>query len=400
MSLDKQTLLVLGASRYQLPTIEYAKSIGLRVVVTDNVPDNPGHKIADKSYIVDTTDKAAVLEIAQLEKVNGAIAPCTDVAVATAACVNEQLGIHSVSFSSTEVLTSKFQFRDFQQDNNLPHPEFHLVNDVNIVASKLDFSQPWIIKPDRSSGSKGIYIIDSVTQLHDRYQDSKSYSLNGVVSIEKCIHGHHGTAEGVVKDGFITDIFCLDRQTAKPPYVCTTGHLTPSKLTAQIQKKIRSSIEQLWLSLDIDNTVFDVDFIWDGEQVYILEASPRLGGNSITQLVSLAYGVNFLDLAICSVLGVQSSQNFRAQHEEVPTAVVLIGVEVAGSLDINFELVAKLSEHDWVDSIDLHAAAGDQVEAFINGRHCLATLFINAGSYDQLTSRVAYIRDAAILKSV
>ena len=51
-----KTILVLAASRYQLPTITSAKRLGYRVITTDNLPENPGHALADVNYLVDTLD--------------------------------------------------------------------------------------------------------------------------------------------------------------------------------------------------------------------------------------------------------------------------------------------------------------------------------------------------------
>src|SRR5262249_17684232 len=90
-----RTLLVLAASLYQIPVTERAKARGSRVITTDNVPSNPGHRLADRAYSVDTTDQAGVLEIARRENVAGIIAACTDVAVPTAAFVAARLGLRA-----------------------------------------------------------------------------------------------------------------------------------------------------------------------------------------------------------------------------------------------------------------------------------------------------------------
>ncbi|CAN5923645.1 hypothetical protein BH11MYX4_BH11MYX4_04620 [soil metagenome] len=109
--MSEGSLLVLGASRYQLEVIQKAKDLGYRVVTTDNVPGNPGHTVADQSFVVDTTDLDQVLEIARREQVIGVVAPCTDVAVPTAAHVSDALGLCGIPFQSARSLTSKLLFR-------------------------------------------------------------------------------------------------------------------------------------------------------------------------------------------------------------------------------------------------------------------------------------------------
>ena len=100
-SSNKPALLVLAASHYQCDAIRTAQRLGYRVITTDNRPDNPGHRIADRCFDVDTTDRAGVLAIARAEKIAGVLAPCTDVAMPTAACVAEALGLRGPSVAST-----------------------------------------------------------------------------------------------------------------------------------------------------------------------------------------------------------------------------------------------------------------------------------------------------------
>ena len=76
-------ILLLGGSAQQIVAIETAKRMGYYTVLCDYLTDNPGQHYADKFYLCSTTDKEAVLQVAQEEKVDGifvmrnAIAPTT-----------------------------------------------------------------------------------------------------------------------------------------------------------------------------------------------------------------------------------------------------------------------------------------------------------------------------------
>src|SRR5690606_9005985 len=119
-----KTLLVLAASRYQVEAIKAAKRLGLRVVSCDNKPDNPGHLLADRCYQVDTTDMAGILEVAKAEKIDGIIAPCTDVALPTAAYVAEKYNLIAPSYQAAVILTDKWLFRNFMRDIGMPYPNY------------------------------------------------------------------------------------------------------------------------------------------------------------------------------------------------------------------------------------------------------------------------------------
>ena len=80
-------ILLLGGSAQQIVAIKTAKRLGYYTVLCDFLTDNPGQYEADKFYLVSTTDKDAVLEVAQKEHVDGVLAYASDPAAPTAAYI-------------------------------------------------------------------------------------------------------------------------------------------------------------------------------------------------------------------------------------------------------------------------------------------------------------------------
>ncbi|MCM1225103.1 MAG: carbamoyl-phosphate-synthetase, partial [Lachnospiraceae bacterium] len=66
-----KTLLLLGGSAQQVAAIEKAHASGVRTVLIDFLPDNPGRLVADKWYCESSTDIDAVEHIAKIEKADG-----------------------------------------------------------------------------------------------------------------------------------------------------------------------------------------------------------------------------------------------------------------------------------------------------------------------------------------
>ena len=60
-----------------------------------------------------TTDKDAVLEVAQEEKIDGVLAYASDPAAPTAAYIAEKLGLQGNPYQSVEILCNKDRFRKF-----------------------------------------------------------------------------------------------------------------------------------------------------------------------------------------------------------------------------------------------------------------------------------------------
>ena len=148
------------------------------------------------------------------------------------------------------------------------------------------FAERWIIKPDQSSGSKGIFIVSSLAEFHQRLPESLAYSPNGCAILERFIDGWQGTCEGIVRDGKVAVSFVLDRETAPAPYVATVGHRVPSVLPAPVQTRLIRTLEDLWRRLEYRDGPFDCDFVAADCEMYLLEMSPRIGGNSISALLA------------------------------------------------------------------------------------------------------------------
>ena len=98
-------ILLLGGSAQQVIAIETAKKLGYYTVLCDFLTDNPGQYVADKFYLVSTTDMDAVLDVAQKEKVDGVLAYASDPAAPTAAYVAEKLGLPGSPYKSVEILS-------------------------------------------------------------------------------------------------------------------------------------------------------------------------------------------------------------------------------------------------------------------------------------------------------
>ena len=121
----QKKILLLGGSMQQIPSIKKAKELGLYTITCDYLPENPGHKFADEYYNVSTTDKEAVLQLAQKLQIDGIVAYASDPAAPTAAYVAEKMGLPGNPYESVKILTEKDLFRDFLQKHGLNCPYAH-----------------------------------------------------------------------------------------------------------------------------------------------------------------------------------------------------------------------------------------------------------------------------------
>ncbi len=384
---ERGTLLVLAASIHQIPVIKAAKALGLRVVTADNRPSNPGHALADASFEVDTTDADAMLALARAQKIGGVIAACTEVAVPTAAAVADALGLVGVGPEAAAVLTDKARFRQWHvplHSQPMPH---------QLVGVEGEPRWPWdgdalgVLKPARSSGSKGICVVQGPEAFAQRLDGCLAFAPDGRAIVERFIPGVQGCVEGVLVGGKVGWSLVTHRLTAPLPHVATWGHVTPGPFEPEVLEMLRQELEHVFGALGVRSGPFNCDFVVGEDQIpRILEVTPRLGGNALSLLARVACGVDLPTLAVRQAMGLEA--RLEPLQEAKPHALRLLGAPRDGVLGYDRAAAARLKAEPWVKTLVLDAEPGQRVEAFTDGRRQFGRLLIEADDRVQLQRRL------------
>ena len=187
-------ILLLGGSSQQVIAIETAKRLGYYTVLCDYLPDNPGQYEVDKFYLLSTTDKDAVLEVAKDEKIDGVIAYASDPAAPTAAYIAEKMGLSGNPYKSVDILCNKDKFRKFLKENGFctPNAKGYTTSGSALIDLKSGkFQFPIIVKPVDSSGSKGVTVLYDLEGIDKAFEFALSFSRRRRVIIEEYIEKKH-----------------------------------------------------------------------------------------------------------------------------------------------------------------------------------------------------------------
>ncbi len=398
MSCMNKRLLVLAAGRYQLDTIRCAKRLGNMVITLDKCPGNPGHREADKSYNVDTTDMNSVLEVARRERIDGVIAACTDVAVPTAAFVAEEMHLAGLPLQSARIACNKTLFRSFLSEHGFLVPKSVQIGPGFEPHPGVFDSGPWIMKPDDSSGSKGIFIVRSRSELLEHLPQTLSFSRTGSGILEQFICGLQGTCEGVLRRGEVELVFVTDRLTADPPFVATRGHIVPTTIPARAEEMLAASLSRTWRLLGVSDGPFDCDFVAGEDGVYLLEVSPRIGGNCIASLMRESLGFDIVEHSVRVALG--ENPELPPGIQPRPAAAVILGVKKSGRLKYDRKEVEALSGESWVRALSLDVGCGDAVEPFTNGRQRVGEAILVCRDRAEVETRIAELYNRLNLRAV
>lgn len=301
-------LMLLGGSSQQVIAIKKAKELGLYTVLCDYLPDNPGQHEADKFYLVSTTDKNAVLEVARKENVNGIVAYSSDPAAPTAAYVAEKMTLPGVPYQVAEAFCNKNLFREFLELNGFNVPgsvEMDANSDSSIVEG---LHLPIIIKPTDSSGSKGVTVIDDMAEFYKARDFANEFSRNGVLIAEEFIVRDH---EDVIE----TEIFVLNGEVVSWGIMSSvrdkyTNPLIPAAYSYPVTISddrfniVKAEVSKLVKATKVQNGAFNIEMVITKEnKLYFLDAGPRNGGNMLPEYIGMISKSDLVEATIKAAMG-------------------------------------------------------------------------------------------------
>ena len=302
--LTNKTLMILAASILQLSAIEKATEMGLRVVVLDMNPDAVGFLVPGVvKEIISTVDIPKAVDSAKRNHIDGVMTLATDLPMRTVAAIAKECGLIGISEDTAIRATDKSLMREALKCANVPIPDFYSVNNVDEFISAVEkINGPFMVKPDDSSGSRGILKVENRTDLQSAYEYTKHFSHNGVVVVEECMIGPEVSVETLAIDGEIHVIQITDKITTGAPHFVEMGHTQPTRLNCSDEiKKIAVAANK---AIGIKNGPSHTEIIVTKDGPKIVEIGARLGGDCITtHLVPLSTGVNMVEACIKIALG-------------------------------------------------------------------------------------------------
>lgn len=392
-------VLMLGGSTSQVCAIKRAKEMGLYVIICDYLPDNPGQFVADEFYLVSTTDKEAVLELAKGLNLDAVICYASDPAAPTAAYVCEKLGLPTSPYESVMVLSNKDTFRQYLKEHNFNVPETFCYTDYDrFIADKDKFNFPVMVKPVDSSGSKGINKVCSVDELDFAYNDAMKYSRCKRIVVEKFIQkkGYQISGDGFSVNGELV-FRCFGNEfyssNGIKEYV-PLGECWPSVLDKATQDKVHNELQRLITCLGMKTGAYNIEVILDeNDDVYILELGARNGGSLIPQITQYATGVDMVEYTIKAALG-EDCSSIKMVEPNGYWCNYMVHSKVTGKLkDV---VIADELNDNYVDyQTDFHK--GDDVFAFENAGHALGTMVFKFDSKEEMFDKIARLTDDIVV---
>lgn len=316
-------LLILAAGILQVPVIRRAHEMGYYVIAADGNPKAVGLQYADKAVCANITSEEEMLEIAQKEKIDGVIHPCSEVAMNVMGRINDELHLSGVSRKQAVVATNKHLMREAFKQGGAPSPISILAKSAEDAWEQFrNFDCDGILKPSRNSGSRGISkVFKSVTSKDDfirNYEIALEESRDHSVLIEQFIEGPEFSVEVIVWNGNINVLTVTDKKTTEAPHFVELGHNQPSCFPEDTVAIIKDAAVKGVKTLGVDKCACHAEVKVMNGKAYLMEVGARMGGDFIsTVLTRLSTGIDMVAAAIDCALGIEPDLTPRSEPQGV-----------------------------------------------------------------------------------
>lgn len=393
-------LMLLGGIRYLLPAIEAARKYGIHVITVDYLPDNIAHKYSDEYHNVSILDIEAVLKLAQELRIDGILSYAVDPGVVAAAYVAEQMGLpFTCSYEAACILQDKSCFRQFLTEHGFNVPNAKGYNNLEEALKDVDFfNWPVIVKPVDSAGSKGVSRVENPKDLPQAINVALGASHNGHFIIEDFLEldGYQSSADCFSVDGKMVYADYSDQlfdKDAANPYTPAL-EIWPSTMQQHHQDYLTSELQRLLTLLHCGTGLYNVESrLCKNGKPYIMEVSPRAGGNRIAELQRIGTGIDLIEAEVLKAVGEPIPFDITMPHYDGCYVNDIIHSLHAGTYkSIEYDEQFK-EEH--VISEAIYPAVGDRVEAFYGANNAIGSIFLKFRNREEL-NQVLPIMDTKV----
>lgn len=375
---SQKKILLLGGDHLLIPVIKAAHELGCYVITVDYLPNNVAHKYSDEYQYASTVDKEAVLEIAKRCEIDG-ILTFTDSGVVTAGYVANQLGLPMPGpYASIQILQNKGLFRKFLAEHGFNVPKAKSYRNTEEAWAEHDSWQyPVIVKPVDSAGSKGVMKVEKAEELQQAMDFALEYSISGEFIIEEWIEkvGCSSDSDSFSLNGKFQILTYSSQRfdsAAANPYA-PAAYSWPSTMGEDVENELSSELQRLITLLGMQTSIYNIETrLGQDGKAYIMELSPRGGGNRLAEVVRYATGVDMITDAVRGALGMPIEEVKSWSYNGHWAEIILHSYQDGIFCDLEISAEVK----PYVRDFDLWVKSGDEIHAFSSARYAIGSLIL------------------------
>jgi len=375
---NKKSVLIFGVGPLQESIIARAKKMGLYTVGIDPCEDATCRDCVDAFEVVPGQDYEGHCAVIEKYGIDAIVTAATDKPLVMMARLAEKYGFPFYSVETAQWSTDKFQMKERFELGCVPHAQGRLISKVE-EAEGLVF--PVIVKPRDNSGSRGVKLCRDKNELQISIDEALENSKLNTVLVEEFIEGPEYSIESLHHDSKSEVVQFTEKKTTEFPYNVELGHIQPANISDENKQKIREIISKIGKALNFENCPSHTELKINDRGIFVIETSPRLGGDYITStLTPLSTGVNLEDELLKISLG--------EKINPTPNAVQYSGVRFFSFKEGSVIKHVPNEEFvkGWPHVVDFSFALkeGDKVNRITSSLNRYGQLILQAGNRDAI----------------
>jgi biotin carboxylase len=338
-------LLLLPTTTYRTEDfLAAARTLDVDLVCASERPNTLEAHLPDSFLTLDFADPdgaAAVVADFSRTRPLRAVVGVDDLTSVAAAAIAERLGLTSSGVVAVKTARDKYQMRECLAAAGVPIPRYRriaLKDDPFLAARGVAF--PCVLKPLTLSASRGVIRANNVDQfiaafrrigaLLARDDVSVSGDAAGFLLAEAFVPGIEVALEGLSIGGTLHALALFDKpDPLDGPFFEETLFVTPSRLPARVQERIREVTANACAALGLAEGPVHAELRVNAEGPWVLEIAPRSIGGLCSRTLRFGTGMSLEELILRHALGRPIASLDR---ERRAAGVMMIPIPRAGRL--------------------------------------------------------------------
>ena len=174
----------------------------------------------------------------------------------------------------------------------------------------------FILKPDISSGQRGLYVLDHETKnLKNLLRNQKVFSINSKVIIEEYIDGNELNIVAMIKNNKVVKYIISERGRYTKSglgFGIVYRHVNPFKLSRSLKNKFSKILNIICKKSKIKNGIIFPQFILKNNKIFLIEFSERVPGGLMNKVFEYSTGIDLNKFQIdCSLNKIEKLSNYK-----------------------------------------------------------------------------------------
>lgn len=260
----------------------------------------------DCFYDINIFEKGRILDICRDRGIDGVVAT-TELTIAVAAYLSEQLGLVGNPLSVSEVITNKYRNRQKIKGLQLLRSPKYIEVQSLVDIQQSDLHYPMILKPLNLGGKRGIVVVPDAAHLPEAFAyavDSVRREPKVVIAEEFIEGGREYSVESLTCKGVHTVIQITEKESSGAPHCVELAHHQPANLSRKMWEKVVLAVSEGLSAIGLETGPCHTEIKIVGEDIYLIEFNARPGGDGIAwPLTQLSTGFPYMEAMVQVALG-------------------------------------------------------------------------------------------------